>query len=177
MKPRGLLMIEHRIIERMIRVIGKEIKRLESGGRTDSRFIDTAVDFIRTYADRTHHGKEEDILFRDCINKSMTKQDNDMMNELVEEHKYARNTVRTLIEAKEKHEKGDESQKSIIIDKLKELVDFYPVHIQREDDVFFPDTERYFSNDELNQMLDEFFRFDQKMIHEKYLSVVKRYEQ
>ena len=169
-------MIEHRIIEKMIGIIDKEIKRLDSGGRPDSRFIDTAVDFIRTYADRTHHGKEEDILFRDCANKSMTEQDSIMMNELVEEHKYARKTVKTLLEAKEMYEKGDESQKPVIIAHLKALVDFYPVHIQREDDVFFPDTERYFSNDELNQMLDEFFRFDQRMIHEKYLSVVQKYE-
>ncbi len=175
MKPRGLLMMEHRIIEKMISIIDKEIKFLDSGGRLDSRFIDTAVDFIRTYADRTHHGKEEDILFRDCSNKSMTEQDSKMMNELVEEHKYARKTVKALIEAKEKYEEGDESQKPIIIAHLKVLVNFYPVHIQKEDEIFFPDTERYFSINELNQMLDEFFRFDQKMIHEKYLSVVQKY--
>ena len=30
----------------------------------DPVFIDTAVDFIRTYADRCHHGKEEDLLFK-----------------------------------------------------------------------------------------------------------------
>ena len=30
----------------------------------DPVFIDTAVDFIHTYADRCHHGKEEDILFK-----------------------------------------------------------------------------------------------------------------
>ena len=30
-----------------------------------SRFVDAVVDFIRVYADRTYHGREEDILFRD----------------------------------------------------------------------------------------------------------------
>ena len=176
MKPIGLLMKEHRIIEQMIKLIDNEIKRLDSGGKPDNHFIDIAIDFIRTYADRTHHGKEEDILFKDCANKSMTEQDNTIMNELVEEHKYARKTVVALIEAKEKFQNGDGTQKSVIIDKLKDLVDFYPVHIKREDDVFFPDTERYFSDDELNQMLDQFFQFDQNMIHEKYQSVVKQLE-
>jgi len=44
----------------------------------------------------------------------------------------------------------------------------YPEHIAKEDKLFFPRTERYFSNDELAQMLDDFHAFDQNMIHEKY---------
>jgi len=31
------------------------------------------VDFFRTYADSTHHGKEEDILYRDLIKKAYTQ--------------------------------------------------------------------------------------------------------
>ncbi len=58
MQPRGPLMIEHRLIERMIALIKKEIQRLQESSTVNPVFIDTAVDFIRTYADRTHHGKE-----------------------------------------------------------------------------------------------------------------------
>jgi hemerythrin-like domain-containing protein len=36
----------------------------------------------------------------------------------------------------------------IILDRLKTFVDFYPEHIRREDDVFFPDAEKYFTFDE-----------------------------
>jgi len=45
--PIGSLMIEHRLIERMIIVMKKEIDRMEKEGTIDSGFIDIAVDFIR----------------------------------------------------------------------------------------------------------------------------------
>ena len=64
MQARGPLMIEHRLIERMLSVIKNVLGKIESENKVDPVLVDTAVDFIRIYADRTHHGKEEDILFR-----------------------------------------------------------------------------------------------------------------
>lgn len=69
MQARGPLMIEHRLIEKMIAVIKDTLKQVESTKKIDPLFVDKAVDFIQTYADRTHHGKEEDILFRDLGEK------------------------------------------------------------------------------------------------------------
>jgi hemerythrin-like domain-containing protein len=63
MNPIGPLMWEHRLIEKMLRLFDGEIRKINELDRVDTVFIDTAVDFIRIYADRTHHGKEEDILF------------------------------------------------------------------------------------------------------------------
>jgi len=71
MMPAGPLMIEHRLIERMIKLMEKEIAHMKKENRADIVFIDAAVDFIRTYADRCHHGKEEDILFRDLAKKKI----------------------------------------------------------------------------------------------------------
>jgi len=45
-------------------------------------------------------------------------------------------------------------------------------HIKKEDAVFFPNTEKYFTADELDRMLEEFWEFDRKMIHEKYRKLV-----
>ncbi len=64
MKPIGPMMREHRLIERMLRQLGHELDAINTRHTTDPVFIETAVDFFRTYADRTHHGKEEEIYFR-----------------------------------------------------------------------------------------------------------------
>ena len=71
MLPIGSLMIEHRLIERLIALIEKEGDKIKKDNLTDIDFIDDCIDFIRTYADRCHHGKEEDILFRDLRNKKL----------------------------------------------------------------------------------------------------------
>ena len=53
MQARGPLMVEHRLIERMIAVIKGALAEIESKRETDPVFVDAAVDFIRLYADRT----------------------------------------------------------------------------------------------------------------------------
>lgn len=103
MQARAPLMIEHRLIERMIAIIKRTLSQIEKEEKIDPVFIDTTVDFIRIYADRTHHGKEEDK-------------------------------------------------------------------------VFFPAAREYFSEAQDQAMLNEFWEFDRKMIHEKYISVVEAYE-
>ena len=60
-----------------------------------------------------------------------------------------------------------------IAEKLKTLIEFYPKHIKKEDKVFFPASRSYFTDNEDQAMLAEFWEFDRKMIHEKYKAVVE----
>lgn len=176
MQARGPLMIEHRLIERMIAKIQNMLAQVEQTKKIDTLFVDIAVDFIRTYADRTHHGKEEDILFRDLSKKEMSDVDRRIMNELIEEHVFGRRTTKALVEANTKYRNGDASALGDILSCLHTLVDFYPKHIEKEDKVFFPASRAYFSEAEDQTMLAEFMDFDQKMIHEKYKSVIEELE-
>ncbi len=93
------------------------------------------------------------------------------MNELIEEHKYSRKTVRELVDAKERYLKGEDNSQEVI-NYLKELAQFYPKHIEKEDKHFFYPCMEYFTKEEQDRMLDEFWEFDRKMIHEKYMKVV-----
>jgi hemerythrin-like domain-containing protein len=172
MQARGPLMIEHRLIERMLAVIRQRLSQIKTSGAIDPLFVDTAVDFIRTYADRTHHGKEEDILFRDLETRNMSDADRRVMNELVEEHVFGRKTTKELVEANTRYRKGDASALGVIAGKLETLADFYPRHIEKEDKVFFPAARKYFTDEEDQTMLAEFWEFDRKMIHEKYGAIV-----
>jgi len=170
-------MIEHRLIEKMLAVIAREAARIRSSsGMIDPLFIDTAVDFVRTYADRTHHGKEEDILFKDLARKPLRESDSSVMAELVEEHRQAREKVRALVSAKERFQKGDKEAVQDIASIMEWLVDFYPRHIRKEDKDFFPRTESYFDKNELDAMLSDFRDFDAKMIHEKYEKLMESLE-
>jgi hemerythrin-like domain-containing protein len=170
-------MIEHRLIERMIALIRKKLNQIEATNRVDPLFIDTVVDFIRIYADRTHHGKEEDILFRDLAKKQMSDHDQRIMEELVEEHVFGRKITKEIIEVNAQYREGKESSLSVIVTKLRELVDFYPKHIEKEDKVFFPAYMNYLSEEEDQLMLKEFWEFDREMIHEKYRSVIQVLEE
>ncbi len=176
MQARGLLMIEHRLIERMIQVMKDALNKIQTTNKLDPVFIDTVVDFIQMYADRTHHGKEEDILFNGLAQRSLSAPDRQVMNELMDEHVFARNTTNALIEANQRYRNGDSSALTDIVEKISTLVEFYPKHIQKEDDTFFPASRSYMTEEEDQSMLEEFWEFDRKMIHEKYDAVVQSLE-
>lgn len=177
MKPVGPLMIEHRLIERMIRVLDVELARIREIGDFDPVMVDTAVDFIRTYADRTHHGKEEDILFRDLGKKPLPEDLKRIMDELLHEHDQAREMVASLVGARERYARQDPDALPEVMELMKELITFYPIHIAKEDKRFFLPCMDYLSREEQDGMLAEFWEFDRRMIHEKYRKVVERFEQ
>jgi hemerythrin-like domain-containing protein len=52
MLPIGPLMWEHRLIERMIKLMKTEEITVARTKKLDPTFITTATDFLRTYADR-----------------------------------------------------------------------------------------------------------------------------
>jgi len=172
MQARGPLMIEHRLIERMLAYIQQALAQTEKTGQIDPLFVDKAVDFVRTYADRTHHGKEEDILFRKLNDRNLSEADRRIMNELIEEHVFGRTTTKALVAANTRYRNGDSSALSDIANCLRTLVDFYPKHIEKEDKIFFPASRAYFTEAEDQAMLAEFREFDRNMIHELYKSVV-----
>jgi hemerythrin-like domain-containing protein len=168
MLPIAPLMIEHRLIERMIATLRKEIARMEGGGSPDPVFIDKAVDFIHTYADRCHHGKEEDILFRELAQKELSVEDRHMIEELAEDHKAGRENAARLTVSTEKYRSGEKEEAAAILKELKFFVQFYPVHIEKEDRRFFMPSMSYFTGDEKEAMLNEERAFDRDIIHRLY---------
>lgn len=177
MKPVGPLMIEHRLIERMLRALELELTRSRERLEFNPVMIDIVVDFFRTYSDRTHHGKEEHILFRDLEAKPLSDEHRRIMRELLEEHDIAREKVTSLVEARDRYERQNPDGLAEVMELMEELITFYPIHIAKEDKGFFLPCMDYFNREEQDAMLAEFWEFDRRMIHEKYRKVVERFEE
>lgn len=173
MKPCELLTTEHRLIEAMIAVIRTEITRIERGRQLNEFTINSIIDFMNFYADITHHGKEENILFNSLKKKHISKEDSDLMAELVQEHRFARKATDDVLKAEENYFKGQDTI-GIIITVFNSLATLYPKHIQKEEQIFFPHTEKYFSDDEYAAMIKDFDDFDKTIVHKKYKSLVEQ---
>lgn len=168
MMPIAPLMIEHRVIEKMIALIDEAVPIVERAGKIDGVLIDTLADFIRTYADRCHHGKEEEIFFRALERKKIVEEHRQIMNELIEEHKWGRTKVSQLLKAKSEFLEGKHNALSEVIVCLREIAVFYPKHIEKEDKHFFLPCMDYFSGSERDRMLEEEMDFDKAFIHKIY---------
>ncbi len=173
MQPIGPLMHEHRLIERLLHLVEREVREVEAGSRPDSAFLDQAVDFFRSYADRCHHGKEEDILFRELAKKPLSADEKRVLDELVDEHVQGRALVRAIFEANHAVARCENAAPAeTLLPLLRKLCAFYPVHIAKEDKHFFFPVMRHFSRVEMDAMLKEFEEFDRQLVHEKYAAVV-----
>jgi hemerythrin-like domain-containing protein len=176
MTPTSPLKAEHQTILHMMADIARRLKQFRQAGQVDPRYVEKATDFIRTYADDCHHGKEEGILFRELARKTLDPQPAAIMSQLVEEHAWARKTTGRLVEANRAYAEGDAGQLQNVLGLLQHLADFYPGHITKEECRFFDPCMAYFDETEQAAMLAEFAAFDQTRIHEKYRRVVAQLE-
>lgn len=176
MLPIGPLMIEHRLIERMIRLMENELGNIQKRSAPDPVFLETAVDFIRSYADRRHHGKEENILFRDLQKKSLPLPLRETMEGLIQEHVQGRNAVKKLADAKSRFEEGAPGALEDLTGQIEFLTEFYPKHIDKEDHHFFRPCMDFFTGPEREAMLREFNTFDQGLSHPRYEKIIEEFE-
>jgi hemerythrin-like domain-containing protein len=176
MMPIGYLMIEHRLIERMIKLMTDESVNMDRENKADLGFLDSAIDFLKTYADKCHHGKEEDILFRDLTQKKISFEHKKAMAELLEDHKMGRREVSKLVDASNSNSEGKGVSLASIKKQIKWLVEFYHRHIAKEDKKFFIPSMSYFSRQEQDRMLGEFMEFDRGGIQDNYKKIVQKLE-
>ncbi len=173
MIPAGPLMIEHRLIERMIAVMDRHRVQIDAGQAPDVALLDTFTDFLRYYADKCHHGKEEDLLFKVLATKDLPMDMRAAMDRLIADHRLSRQATAQLEALTASLRGGDRSAIAPISSLLAGLVKLYPDHIHREDRLFFPQAMQYLDPQERDEMVRAFQEFDRKLIHEKYGQVVQ----
>lgn len=164
MLPIGPLMVEHRLIERMIALLAREAKRIRATGKVDTDFVLSGLEFIRLYADRSHHGKEEEILFRELKAKPLSAEHRRVLEELEAEHVQGRKTVARLAAVRERVIKGEASAVRDLAALLEDLAKFYPAHIDKEDRDFFLPCMDYFTEEERAKLLAEGEAFDRNLL-------------
>jgi len=172
--PVGPLMKEHRLIERMIKLMKQGLSYIGKDRDKDIGFLESMIDFMSTYADRCHHGKEEGILFRQLRAKPLEPGLKGILEELIKEHAVARGELSSLRQAKDGYD-AKASQESLIQIRshIEALLKLYPPHIEKEDKRFFLPVMKYLGKEEQASMLEEFRQFDEQLIHEKYKSLVE----
>jgi hemerythrin-like domain-containing protein len=170
--PVEILITEHRLIERFVKLVEKEKEKIVKTQSIQPNFMVVAVDFFRTYADRFHHGKEEGVLFQELSQKKLSDVDKKMMLDLSMEHAYARKTVNNLEKLKESYLAGEADALKEILQLLNTLVELYPKHIEKEDKHFFYPSMEYFTQTEQRAMLTKFIDFNRNFTDKKYQQIV-----
>lgn len=149
--PLQILVDEHKLINRWLALIPTIVKNLDLTSVTECRVIEHGLDLIRSYADRLHHGKEEDILFTYFDDTA------DIFRVIYEDHRRARALVQEMLLAL------DEKNSKALAFRLLEYAVLLTEHIHKEDEVLFPWLDGRLTEEEKTELTARFDKSDKKL--------------
>lgn len=178
------LVNEHKTIKVVLKIMKRVCDKLESGDNVDPEHLERIVEFIRIFADRCHHGKEEDLLFQameetGIPNKGRPDEEN-VFYALLLEHYIGRDYVKDLGDAIAKYKAGDRSSTYKIIENARDYVELLTQHIEKEDDIAYLIADKTLPEEKKKELLEGFERVEIERIgvgrHEEFHKLVDRLE-
>ena len=182
MRPTEILMQEHRVIEQVLDCLELMARQCDDGKGLDTESASLAIDFFRNFADRCHHGKEEDCLFPLLEQKGFSREQGPT-GVMLHEHESGRRHVRGMSEAVGSIEAGNTSATTDFVSHARAFIQLLREHIQKEDHCLFQMTDQTLSEQDQLRLIESFAHVEHDDIgpgiHEKYLNVAadlaKRY--
>jgi hemerythrin-like domain-containing protein len=158
---------EHEVILQALAVLERVADRLASGRPVNDSTLTDLVQFLQTFADRCHHGKEEDQLFPAMRAKGA----GGPLALFLEEHEEGRRYLRTLSSSAPSAERAAAARR---------YVGMLQDHIERENEVLFPMADGLFTAEEHGALARAYEDVELRVVgagvHEGLLATLARLE-
>lgn len=180
MKAIVTLMEEHENILRMLKVVrGLSLHTFNTKEVNYDGFY-KAIDFIRNYADKFHHVKEEDILFDKMSSHLGPAIQQGPVYGMLAEHDLGRLFINNLEEALNKAKNGEDGAKIDIIANAIAYTDLLDRHIFKENTAIFTFAEKRLKDDvhhEIDKLFEEVGQsLDHENMEKKYMMILLELE-
>lgn len=153
---------EHRIIQQVVGGMAVIIEKLESGKEIDPAVLTDLSEFMQTFGDKCHHGKEEDYLFK-LLEKKGVPVSGCPLAVLLHEHEKGRGLLADLKLTSETYIRAPHAGKEALIGTLRRLIELYPAHIWKEDYLLFPMTNKLLSESDQEELRAQFEQHDSEI--------------
>ncbi len=174
MKPTDVLKSEHRVIEVVLDCLDAIADQAEETGKLDQQAALDAVNFIKTFADGCHHGKEEGQLFPALIEKGIPAEGGPIAV-MLHEHEMGREFVRGMAGAIAAAAEGEKEAIDTFTGNARGYVTLLRGHIFKEDNILFPMADRVMSEADVAQVNAKFDHVETDHMgvgtHEKFLDL------
>ena len=156
--PTQVLKDEHVLILEALDAIERKLAALEGGGPPDRAYFEKAVQFLRTFADRCHHGKEENLLFKSMVDRGFPRQAGPIAVMLYE-HETGRSFIRGMAEGAAAVGIDPAASKRILEDG-RCYIALLRAHINKENTILFPMADNVLTPEDQQRLSEEFERFE-----------------
>jgi hemerythrin-like domain-containing protein len=160
--PIKMLTHEHDVILKVVEGLGKIGHALERGERADPETLRRIVRFMREFADRCHHAKEEDLLFP-AMERKGVPESGCPLGGLRREHAEGRALVSALSDAVDRYAAGAAEARNEITTVTGKIAELYTNHIWKENEMVFPMAARLFSDAEREELFEKFEKAEREI--------------
>ena len=147
-----LMVKEHEVITRMLKVMRSACYKLLKGEAVELADLYEMADFVRYYADGHHHHKEEKYLFKTMEEKLGAIGQKLIRNGMLVEHDLGRLYMSNLREALAKYESGHDESRLDIIANMISYTHLLERHINKENEVVYTFAQRQLSPETLQEI-------------------------
>src|SRR5512147_233037 len=130
MQATDILREEHRTIELVLSALEGMATLVNQQRRLDVVDAEKAVDFIRSFADKYHHAKEEDLLFVEMESVGFSREAGPIAVMLYD-HDTGRRHVRQMAEALRAHARNDGGAAATFAEHASHFAALLRAHIQK----------------------------------------------
>jgi hemerythrin-like domain-containing protein len=159
---------EHHGIQLMLSVMGQVSARLKKAEDIPQDHLKRIHEFLKTFADRCHHGKEEDILFPEL---KKNPQNLPLLNQLLGEHMSGRDLIRGMGESLPNYLPGSAHAVHIAVN-MDAYISLLARHINLENGKLFSLVEKEFPQKMMDDLAERFERLEREVIgvgrHEEF---------
>jgi len=146
---------EHRTIEKIVRVTGVLADELAENRDIDDDILRDLCQFLRVYGHQCHHGKEESYLFP-MLERHGVPEEGCPLGALRHEHERSRVLTQELVQASAEYAANRHDGSSALSEVLRNIAQFYPAHIWKEEYLLFPMARKVLSEEDDQRLLKEF---------------------
>jgi hemerythrin-like domain-containing protein len=155
----AVLRKEHEAILKMLAVTEEVARRLEGGERIAPETLANLLQFFRLFADKCHHGKEEDLLFPQLEKKGMPRAGGPI-RVMLTEHEQGRRLVQQMAEATEAYPNQPETVGPAWAQAARGYAALLRAHIDKENNVLFVMAERMLTPEEQTALAEGFEKIE-----------------
>lgn len=175
-----IMVEEHENIRRMLKVVRNVCYKVMTKSDYNISDFSRIMEFIRTYADKHHHGKEEDILFETMKNELEKLAKSGAITGMYIEHDMGRLYMANLEKALTRFKSGDDEARLDIIANAISYTDLLDRHIEKENTALYKFAENMLNDNSKSFIEDECKKVEDMAVEaglqEKYLKVLDELE-
>ncbi len=180
MNPIEDLKTEHEAVKITLRILDSICNEAENSGEmSNPDHLNQLIEFFRTFVDKCHHGKEEELLFP-ALEEVGVSREGGPIGVMLKEHQQGRDLVAKMNAALAQYSEGNRGAVSDLIQHARAYIVLLTQHIDKENHVLFPMADRHLSSEKQGELWEGFETIEREKIgagkHEAFHRMIESLE-